>query len=90
MTKIKEATMERLIEERSDLKNHLKRMPIWADDHHTRLDWDRQQFESLISDLETRIDQLKSVVEGQVEQLAYRYARSTDNCWHAQMEGPKV
>jgi hypothetical protein len=53
MMEAKEATIGRLVEERSDLKNHLERIPIWADDHLMRTDWDRQQFGSLISDLET-------------------------------------
>ena len=77
MMETKEATMERLIEERSDLKNHLKKMPIWVDDHVTRLNWDREQFESLILDLETRIDQLKCVVEMQSGQLSAYANRGT-------------
>ena len=77
MMEIKEATMERLIEERSDLKNHLKKIPIWVDDHVTRLNWGREQFESLISDLETRIDQLECVVEIQSGQLSAYANRGT-------------
>ena len=67
---IKEATMQRLIEERRDLKNYVKKTPIWADGHLTRLDWDWKQFESLISDLETRTDQLKEVVRSQGRRMS--------------------
>jgi hypothetical protein len=68
MMDAKRATIERLVEERSDLKNHLEKVPIWADNHLTRLNWDRQQFESLISDLEARIDQLTETVRMQERQ----------------------
>ena len=69
MMDTKRATLERLMEERNDLKNHLMKVPIWADDHLARLSWDRQQFESLISDLEARVDQLTETVRTQERQL---------------------
>ena len=37
MMETKEATIEQSVEERSDLKNHLEKVTIWADNHLTRL-----------------------------------------------------
>jgi hypothetical protein len=69
MMDTKRATLERLMEERNDLKNHIMKVPIWADDHLARLSWTRQQFEALISDLEARVDQLTETVRMQERQL---------------------